>query len=145
MKYELTNIDSRNVIICRIDKDEEIISSLKEVIKKNNVYGGFFTGIGAVKDVVLSYYDLNSRSYIDKRFEGDYEIVSLMGNISYVYASDEIVVHSHMAISDSNCVVYGGHLKSAVVSVTCEIFIVCVVDKLERVFNQEIGLYLLKP
>ena len=144
MKYELSGIE-KSIIICRLDKGDEIISSLKEIVKKQNIYGGFFYGIGAVKDIVLSYYDLNSKQYIDREFNGEYEIVSLLGNISYVYASDEVIIHAHMAISDSNCVVYGGHLKKAVVSVTCELAIITVNDKLERVFNQDIGLYLLKP
>jgi len=144
MKYELTNLD-KSLIVCRIDKDQEIISVLKEIVRKQNIYGGFFKGIGAVKDVVLSYYDLSSKQYIDKEFKDDYEIVSLLGNISYIYATDEVVVHAHMSISDKNFVVYGGHLKKAIVSVTCELFILTVDDKLERVFNEEIGLYLLKP
>jgi predicted DNA-binding protein with PD1-like motif len=144
MKYEITTLD-KSLIICRIDKDQEIISVLKEIVKNQNIYGGFFKGIGATKDVVLSYYDLSSKQYIDKEFKGEYEIVSLLGNISYIYATDEVVVHAHMAISDKNFVVYGGHLKKAIVSVTCELFILTVNDKLERVFNEEIGLYLLKP
>jgi predicted DNA-binding protein with PD1-like motif len=144
MKYEVTNLD-KSLVICRIDRDQEIISVLKEIVRKQNIYGGFFKGIGAVKDVILSYYDLSSKKYIDKEFKGEYEIVSLLGNISYIYASDEVLVHAHMAISDKNFVVYGGHLKKAIVSVTCELFILTVNDKLERVFNEEIGLYLLKP
>jgi len=144
MKYELTTFD-KSLIMCRIDKGEEIISVLKEIAKKQNIYGGFFKGIGAVEDVVLSYYDLTSKQYINKEFKGGYEIVSLLGNISYIYASDEVVVHAHMSISNKDCIVYGGHLKNAIVSITCELFILTVNDKLERVFNEEIGLYLLKP
>jgi predicted DNA-binding protein with PD1-like motif len=144
MKYEVTNLD-KSLVICRIDRDQEIISVLKEIVRKQNIYGGFFKGIGAVKDVILSYYDLSSKQYIDKEFKGEYEIVSLLGNISYIYATDEVLVHAHMAISDKNFVVYGGHLKKAIVSVTCELFILTLNDKLERVFNEEIGLYLLKP
>ncbi|MGC8734360.1 MAG: PPC domain-containing DNA-binding protein [bacterium] len=143
MKYELSGIE-KNVIVCRLDKEDEIINSLKELVKKQNIYGGFFYGIGAVKNVILSYYDLASKQYIDKEFNGEYEIVSLLGNIGYIYASDEVVIHTHMSISDSNFNVYGGHLKKAIVSVTCELFIVTINDKLERVFDENIGLYLFK-
>jgi predicted DNA-binding protein with PD1-like motif len=75
---------------------------------------------------------------------GALEIVSLIGNISRLEGKDDIVVHSHIAVSAEDMLCYGGHLKEATVSVTCEISLTDYQTKITRGFNKDIGLNLIQ-
>jgi len=144
MKYYETHIEKKAIVL-RIDKDEEFVSVMKEIVKKLNIESGLFFAIGAVKSVIISFYDHQTKTYIDKQIDQDMEVLSLNGNISYIYGEDEVVVHSHIVLSDKDFGVIGGHLKKAIVSVTLETFIIPISDRIERVMNQDFNLFLWKP
>lgn len=144
MKFYETSIEKK-LIIVRIDKDEEVISCLEEVIKKTKLQSAFFWAIGAFKNVLLSFYDHNSKSYIDKELNEETEVVSFMGNISYRYAEEIPVIHAHVSLSTREYGLIGGHLKKAIVAVTLETLILPITDKIERIYNQDFNLFLWKP
>jgi len=144
MKYYETKI-KKKAIISRIDKDEEVISSLEKIAKEEDIESAFFFAIGAVKNAIISYYDHQTKSYIDKEINEDVEVLSLNGNISYVYGEDKVIVHCHIVLSDRNFGLIGGHLKKAITSVTLETIIIPVEDRIERVKNEEFNLYIWKP
>ena len=49
-----------------------------------------------------------------------------------------------MSVADKNNSVYGGHLNSAIVSATCEMIIMIIDGTVDRKFDDNIGLNLLK-
>ena len=49
-----------------------------------------------------------------------------------------------MSAADKENKVYGGHLNSAIVSATCEMFVRVIQGNVNREFNNEIGLNLFK-
>jgi predicted DNA-binding protein with PD1-like motif len=65
-----------------------------------------------------------------------------MGNISLL--EKQPFLHAHINVSDASCNVKGGHLKSAIISVTCEIFITKCNKKLVRQYDKQVGINLLK-
>jgi predicted DNA-binding protein with PD1-like motif len=125
----------------RLEKNEEIINSLKNFAKRNKIKGAFFWGIGAGKDFLLGYYDLKKKKYLKRKIKKECEIVSLLGNISH--GKDEIFVHTHLTIADKNFKIFGGHLFSGLVSVTLELFLFKIKIKLNRQLFPEIGLNLI--
>jgi predicted DNA-binding protein with PD1-like motif len=129
-------------IIMRIDKGEELISTIVEVAKKENIALASVSGIGAVNHIELGLFNTLDKIYSKKEFRGDFEIVSLCGNISTM--NDETYVHLHMAISDNKQYVYGGHLSKAIVSATVEIIIEIINGKIDRNFDPDTGLNLIK-
>ena len=84
----------------------------------------------------------DTREYVTRELNGDYEITSLMGNISTM--DGKSYLHLHVNLSDETYQTFGGHLTSAVVSGTCEIIIDQIHGKMDREFSQEIGLNLFK-
>ncbi|MCS7249424.1 MAG: DNA-binding protein [candidate division WOR-3 bacterium] len=132
---------NKNIYFLRLEKEEDIISSLKAFAEKEKLKGAFFYGIGAGKDFTIGCYDLKKKEYLKKRIKKDGEILSLIGNISYV--NNEIFVHTHILISDKNFKIFGGHLFSAKVTATLEIFLLLIDKKLQRTFFPEIGLNLI--
>jgi uncharacterized protein len=86
-------LEEKNRYVIRFDKDDEVIAELKKFCAENAISAGYFSGIGAIKKLGLSFYDLKTKSFIDKELEKDLEIASLTGNIAK--KGDETMIH-HM-------------------------------------------------
>ena len=127
--------------VVRLEKNEEIISSLNKIAEEKKISGAFFFGLGVGKKLVLGYFDARKKSYIKKLFEGEYEFVSLSGNISRF--SKETVIHAHAAITDKNFNAFGGHLFHGVVPATLELIILPTGERLNRKKDRKTGLNLL--
>lgn len=137
---EFKRIDSKT-ICCRISKGEDIFASLIELAKKENIKAAKVSGIGACDYLELSLFNIKEKKYYPKEFKGEYELTSLLGNISIKENAPHL--HLHVTISDEECRAFGGHLNKAIVSATCEIFIVTYHLEVNRKFDDETGLYLL--
>ncbi len=137
MKYKKTNLG----YVVRLYKGEEVVSSLVEIAERENILSGFVVGLGAVTEVRLGYYDLETKEYYSKNFEEDYEIGNMVGNIAQV--DGKAFLHAHMTISDKECKAFAGHLFSAKIYATGEFFIYTFDSKMERKLDEEIGLKLL--
>lgn len=131
-----------NKYVIRLEKGEEIVTSLKELCEKEKINLGTVTGIGAVGEVEIGYFETKTKKYHSKALKGDMEILNLNGNISEM--NEEIYLHLHISLSDENLNATGGHLNSAVISATGEIIIDVIEGKVDREFDDEIGLNLLR-
>ena len=128
--------------IIRLEKGEDIVESLTKLVKEEDIKLGKVTGIGAVNDIEIGLFHTEEKKYYSKRIQGDMEIVSLAGNISTM--EGEKYLHLHIAVGDENLEVYGGHLNAARVSATVEIMIDLIDGEIDREFNEEVGLNLIK-
>ena len=131
-----------NTIIARIDKGEEILENLKAVCEKENVKLANVNALGAINDFEVGLFDVEEKKYYSQRHTGNFEIVSLTGSITT--KNGETYMHIHLSAGDKENKVYGGHLNRAIVSATCEMFIQVIDGRVEREFNEEIGLNLFK-
>ena len=122
-------------IIARIDRGEEICEQLKVICEKEGVTLASVSAIGAVGDFTVGVFKANT-------FTGDYEIVSLLGNVTEL--DGKFYSHLHMSAGDEEGKVFGGHLNRAVVSATCEMVIEVMDGRVDRKFSDEIGLNLLE-
>jgi predicted DNA-binding protein with PD1-like motif len=127
-----------NVYIIRIDRGEEIVKAVNDICQKENITLGSLSGLGAVDRAKLGLYSIEKQEYIVNEFEGEYEITSLIGNVT---TKDGVpYLHMHMTIGDITGAVAGGHLSEAHVSATCEIVIRTAEGTIERELNSAIGL-----
>lgn len=110
-----------NVLAVRLNRGEEIVSSLTKVCEKERVACGSIAGIGAVGHVVLGLYRVEEQNYHSHVFDGEMELTSLLGNVSEM--DGRVYLHLHATVAKDNGSVLGGHLNEAVVSGTGEIFI----------------------
>jgi uncharacterized protein len=120
---------------------DRLIEQLTVFIKQKHIRSGYFNAIGALSKAEIAHYDLRRQKYHYKTFNEALEIISLTGNISR--KGKKIVVHAHIALGTTKMLVYGGHLKEATVSVTCELIIKKENTLLKRTFDQRTGLNLL--
>lgn len=124
--------------IVRLDKGEEVVSSLKLIAKKENIQSGFISAIGAADLIEVGLYQVEKKEYVSKRFIGDFEIVSCLGNLSM--KDGEVYLHLHMCFSDQDCHGYGGHLNECRISGTFECVIGLSDDTIKRKVDPVTGL-----
>ena len=129
-------------IVVRIDKGEEILTSIKELALKERIKLASIEGLGAVNDITVGVFDTKEKKFKPNYFQGDLEIVSLTGSINTM--NQEFYSHLHMAVADASGNVFGGHLTKAVVSATCEMFVDVIDGVLDRYFDSDTGLNLFK-
>ncbi|MCG4578932.1 PPC domain-containing DNA-binding protein [Clostridium cochlearium] len=128
--------------VIRLDRGDEIVESIRNFCRKEDIKAAKISGIGATNHVVIGIYELENKKYHEKEFKEDFEITSLMGNVS-TYKGD-LIPHLHINLGDKDFNVKGGHLQSAIISVTGEIFLEPIEDVLEKEINEDTGIKILK-
>ncbi|GAB6087573.1 PPC domain-containing DNA-binding protein [Alkaliphilus crotonatoxidans] len=126
--------------VIRLDKGEEIVSTLKEFCQQQKITLGWVKGIGAVDQATIGLFEVDKKEYHSTELKGDYEITSLLGNISTM--NDEVYLHLHINLSDKDHQTYGGHLNAAVISATGELLVEAIEGTVNRAFSNEVGLNL---
>lgn len=127
-----------NTIVVKVGRGEEVLASVKEVCKKENVKCASFTGLGAAGHVVVGLYKVAERKYCSNTFDGEMEMTSLTGNVSE--KDGEVYLHCHANFAKADSSVVGGHLSEAVISGACEIFINIVNGHVGRKADDATGL-----
>jgi predicted DNA-binding protein with PD1-like motif len=127
--------------VVRLDAGEKIIETLLALCERDGIGAGFFNGLGAVGEAEIGHFDPAANDYTWVKLSGPYEIVALYGNITKVDAKP--FIHAHIALGDKTFGVKGGHLKEAVVSVTCEVTLTRLRDDIGRKKDEATGLSLL--
>lgn len=126
--------------VVRLNKGEEIISSLKQLCIDENIKLGEITGLGASDFVEIGVFNVNTKEYNTKKFEGMFEITSLVGNVTT--KDGDVYLHIHINFGDEDGLVKGGHLVKATISATSEIILRIIEGNVGRKLNPEIGLNL---
>lgn len=70
-----------NVIVARIDKDEEILEQLRVIAIKENIKLASVQALGAINDFTVGVYKTDEKKYYSNSFQGYYEITSLTGTL----------------------------------------------------------------
>ncbi len=127
-----------NAIIAGLTPGDEVMACIQEIAQKEQITLGKIEGIGAIRSFRIGLFDTDTKEYHVSEYRGQYEIISLLGNLSIM--NGETYSHCHLAAADaSNCVI-GGHLNEAVISGVGELVITMLDGRLERGFSPEIGL-----
>ena len=122
-----------------MDRGQKLMSTLTEIAAEKNIQGGHIVGIGAVENVELGAYVLDTKEYIRKTFdESEYELISLNGNITL--KDESPFIHAHTAIGRHDFSLFGGHLFEAEIAVTAEFYITPFGVMPERQMNDLVGL-----
>ena len=132
----------QDTLIVRMDRGEEILEQLRIVSEKENIKLAEISALGAVNDFTVGVFKTAEKKYYANHFTGDHEIVSLTGTISTMDGA--YYAHLHMSAGNAEGQVFGGHLNRALVSATCEMIVRIIDGRVERAFNEDVGLNLFR-
>lgn len=131
-----------DTLVIRMDRGEEIIQSLRLAAEKEGVRLASVEALGAVDDFTVGVFDTVEKQYHANHFTGAFEIVSLTGTVTT--QDGKFYAHLHMSAGDREGRVFGGHLNSATVSATCEMVVRVLDGRVERQFDEGVGLNLFR-
>lgn len=124
--------------LLRIDKGELFPEKLIEFSEISGIKSADVKGIGAVKNPVLSCYIPSEKTYIKKELTGDFEILSLEGNLTL--KDGKPFPHFHASLADENFRGFGGHLQKCEITGTLELFIYPTEYELHRRYDDKTNL-----
>jgi predicted DNA-binding protein with PD1-like motif len=126
-------------IFVSLQTGDLINKSLTEISVKENISNAWINGIGAIDSVEVGYMDVVNKKYQKRNFNDNYELISLIGNITM---KDGVpFVHTHITFSDTEYKVFGGHLFDAKITATGEIILTVADSKIDRQFNENVGIH----
>ncbi len=119
-------------------KGDNINKTFESFAEVKGVGCAWLNGIGALENPEIGYYSLEDKSYYRKTFKGEYELTSLIGNITL--KEGKPFSHTHITFSDTEFRVFGGHLFNANITAAGEFIMQFGNDEINREMNAEIGL-----
>ena len=131
---------SEKVYLIRLVRGENVGESILNFCKKLEIANAALSGIGAVENPVIAYYNVKDKKFIEKSLKGDYEMISFLGNIAVFNNSP--LLHAHVTLSDKNMRVFGGHFIKATIAASMEIVLQIFDTNYDKVYNDEVGLNL---
>ena len=126
----------------RLDPGEEVVACLTQLVDRENVRLGSVSALGAANDVTIGIFNTSEKKYYSRRYQGEYEISALVGNVT----RQEGKPYLHLHITIGNPVtgeVHAGHVSSCTISATLELFLQVWEGELGRKFSDTVGLNLL--
>lgn len=126
-----------------LEKGDKINESIEDFCQSHNIAHASFTGIGAITNIDLAQYQTKEKTYSHNYFDSTHELVSLIGNFSYIKndnEQDRWFAHTHISISNKEAITFGGHLFEAEVAAVVEIYLTAYEKPLLRKYNDDIGL-----
>ena len=130
----------QNVIAVRLDKGEEITESLFAVCRKYDVTCAKIDGIGTTQGARVCLFDTAQKQFHETYLPQFLEMTNLCGSVTQ--QDGQPYLHLHITLADENAHAFGGHLKSATVGATAELFLTVLSGNIQRTFDEETGLNL---
>lgn len=130
--------DNTSPFILVIHRGEQIIETILNCVQALEILSASISGLGALENPTIAYFNLHTKKYQDKNFSGIFELISLNGNIARAEDSSYIS-HVHVTLGNENYQVIGGHLQKAVVGVTAEITFIPFKGSMQRKLDADTG------
>jgi predicted DNA-binding protein with PD1-like motif len=143
MKSKLLNEANERTFALIYETGDEVVSLLKQFAKENKPRSAHFTAIGAFRDVVLAYFDWETKQYQKIPVNEQVEVLSLAGDIAWT-EDGKPAVHAHVVVGRSDGTTCGGHLMEAHVRPTLELILTESPRHLERKHDPQTGLTLIR-
>ena len=127
--------------VLRLDPGEEIVEQLTALVEREHVQLGSVTALGAANDVTIGIFSTGEKKYDSRRYQGDFEISALVGNITR--KDGKPYLHLHITIGNPvTGEVHAGHLTACTISATLELFLQVWDGAVGRKFSDQVGLNL---
>ena len=126
--------------VIRMDRGEEIVSTLTGLCEREGVRLASVEAIGAVDRAVVGLYDVGEKVYHKKEFREPLEIASLLGTVTE--KDGKPYLHLHATLCDARMQTHGGHVNELHISATCEMVLRLIPGEVDRKLDDVTGLNL---
>ena len=137
---EFRKFDDTYVI--RMDRGEEVMSTLTEFCQREGIRLGSVSAIGAADRATICVYDVVEKVYSKQTFNEPMEVTALVGTVSS--KDGQVHLHLHVTLADAQLNARGGHLNKLVISGTCEMFLRTLPGQITRQPDEATGLNVIK-
>ncbi len=96
--------------IGRLPHNKDLITSIEQFAKENNIEMATFSVIGAVSSATFGFYDQKQQVYVSSSEKKSFEIASCQGNISL--KDGQPFAHVHAVLADEEGKGISGHIFS---------------------------------
>jgi len=123
---------------------DEVMGALQVFAEREQVSAAQLTGIGALSDAVLMYFDWGQKEYLRIPVREQVEVASMIGDIALA-PSGEPALHVHIVLGKRDGTALAGHLGEAHVRPTLEVVLTESPNYLRKVKDPQSGLALIRP
>ena len=124
--------------VVRMDRGEEVMSTLAGLCEKEGIRLASVEAIGAVDRAVVGLYDVGEKVYHRKEFNEPMEIASLLGTVTE--KDGKPYLHLHATLCDADMQTHGGHVNELRISATCEMVLRLIPGAVGRRLDDVTGL-----
>lgn len=140
MKHKsIVNKMTTHVVV--FETGDDVLRELRSLANSLKLKAAHFTGIGALSEAELGFFDLKTNEYKKIPVTEQVEVLALTGNISIHEGLPKI--HAHIVLGKSDGSVAGGHFLGGKVRPTLELFIHESEESLNREMNEKFKLPLI--
>ncbi len=126
--------------VIRMDRGEEIVSTLAALCEQENIRLASVEAIGAVDRALVGLYDVGEKEYHKREFREPMELTSLLGTVTE--KDGKPYLHLHATLCDANMQTHGGHVNELYISATCEMILRLIPGEVGRRPDEDTGLNL---
>jgi len=127
-----------------LETGDEVMQCLGQFVAAENVSAAQFTAIGALRDVVLMYFDWEKKDYLRIPVTEQVEVASLIGDVAEG-PDGKPSIHVHLVVGKRDGSAMAGHLAEAHVRPTLEVIVTENPAHLRKMKDKESGLPLIRP
>jgi predicted DNA-binding protein with PD1-like motif len=141
MKAKLIQEQGEKTFAVIFQTGDEVAGGLLDFARREKLAGSHFTAIGAFSDVVLGYFDWQTKEYRKIPIREQVEVLSLIGDVAL--DKGEPKIHAHVVVGTADGTARGGHLLEAHVRPTLEVILTESPRHLRRTHDPESGIALI--
>jgi len=144
MQYsELNEVGGQRTFAIILETGDEVMDCLQNFVTEHKIFAAQFTAIGALSDLVLKYFDWESKEYLENPVKTQVEVASLLGDVAES-PSGKPTLHIHLVVGQRDGTALAGHLGEAHVRPTLEIILTESPAHLKKIHDPESGLALIR-
>ena len=142
MKSKLIDDASQRTFAVVLDLGDEVLACLLAFAKEHRLSAADLTGLGALSDCVLGYFEWQKKDYERIAIDEQVEVLNLTGNVAL--SEGEPKLHAHIVVGKADGSAHGGHLLEGHVRPTLEVIVTESPAHLRRRSDPETGLALIQ-
>ena len=139
MKFSI--VAKTRPIFLVFDQGDEVVATLRQFAREQQIRGGRFAAIGALSGAVVAYWNPDKLDYDRIEVQEQVEVLSLIGDVTVEDGKTKI--HAHIVLGRRDGSTVGGHLMQGTVFPTLEMHLLDYGTPLQRKKDEKTKLSLI--